>query len=109
MLNAYESNGQVVLVSRNDKGELIKSRVASSFVFYVLRSELDAVPSLKANLDRSRHVRTIREEGSWYRIEWASKEARSAFLESSGSDETPNVFRRNNVTIYEGDINPVGV
>lgn len=107
MINAYEINGQVVIVNRGNNGELIKTKVPSSYVFYVLKSELDRVPSLKKNLERSRHVRAIKEEQSWYRIEWTTNEARLAFLHQSGDEEAPNVFKRNHIGIYEGDVSPV--
>src|SRR6266850_283533 len=100
-LNAYlEDEDTLVLVHRREDGRVVGHRAPAEWVSFCRRDEV--TPAVERMLKASRVVRSMRPDGSWWRIQWRGRRERE-LMTTDG--QSPLV--QAGVESYEADVKPV--
>lgn len=110
--NAYVAGDNVVLLSCDDTGKIVQTRVPAEYITYVKDGALNE--DLDRALRSSAAVKGIKKEGSWLRIAWADEWKRRAMVFGTRmrSDDGSTVTMSSplmsaGVDVYEGDVDPI--
>jgi DNA polymerase elongation subunit (family B) len=102
-LNAYTKDDKVNLLYRNDLGELRRRTSPAEYSFFVRRGDL--TEDILRQLRSSSAVKSVLQEGAWFRIVARDWEARANFLRIDPND--PGPFKRAGIPTFEGDVSAV--
>lgn len=100
-VNAFWAGEYLVLLSRDEQGELVRETAPVEHVSFIDKSAFEKHPSLRGVLEQSRYVRGWREDGEFIRIAWVIREKA---IQAAATD---GWFAQNGITVYEADVDPV--
>jgi DNA polymerase elongation subunit (family B) len=98
-VNAYWAGTEIVVLARDDQGQLSRSTVPAEHVSF-LRKE-DVSRDFLRQIQSSRYVRGVREEGEWLRVRWWT---RGDCLRAASRE---GWFAAHGIKVYEADVDPV--
>src|SRR5882724_1793333 len=97
-LNGFIDGDGLVLLYRNDAGQVMQRRVPAEWsTFY----DRDRVQDQLRDLSQNRFCRGYVEEGKFVRVRWSDRWVR----QKACSHDSP--FAERGITTYEGDVDPV--
>lgn len=106
LVNAYLDGNRIVLLSRDEKGELVTKGVSPEYVVYLNANEVDG--DFSRQLSKSRFVKSFKREGEWIRVGWSDRFIRDDMLFGrKGDDKRISPFEERGIKTYEGDVHPV--
>lgn len=100
-VNAFWAGGSIVLLSRDEQGELVRELVPAEHVSFIRRDEFEKHPHLRGTLEQSRHVVGWREDGAFIRISWSTREKA---IQAAAKD---GWFAQYKIEVFEADVDPV--
>jgi DNA polymerase elongation subunit (family B) len=106
LVNAYQSGSELVLLSRDASGRLVRKTERPEYVIYL--DATDVGEDFGRQLSKSRFVKSFKREGKWLRVGWADRFIRDDMIFGrKGNDPRPSPFAERGITVYEGDVSPV--
>lgn len=100
-VNAFWAGAHIVLLSRDDDGELVREVAPVEHVSFIRRAAFDAHPNLRTVLEASRHVAGWREDGAFIRIQWHQRDKCIDAASKKGW------FAQHGIEVFEADVDPV--
>lgn len=100
-VNAFWAGQQVVLLSRDEQGELVRELVPAEHTSFIRKDEFDKHPQLRGQIEQSHNVQGWRFDGEFVRINWKSREV------SIRSADKKGYFVSNGIDVFEADVDPV--
>jgi len=106
VVNAYLSGSQIVVLSRDGEGALVRSAVPPEYIVYLDAEEVGS--DFARDLSKSRFVKSFKREGKWLRVGWSDRLIRDDMLFGRrGGEPRPSPFEERGIKTYEGDVHPV--
>lgn len=107
-LNSYVDGSDLVLLHRDESGEIQQRRQRAEYVTF---HKFGEVPDeMRRSIESSAHVTAARRDGDWYRVSWASFESRRHVCGEEGPFRKPvddDGMSTAPIKIFEGDVHPV--
>lgn len=100
-VNAFVEGSDLVLLHRDEKGQLLKRRRRAEWSSFHKSDEFKRRPDLYREIRNSRFVLGVSEEGPWIRVRYQAEEWRRAACREEG------FFDSNGITSYESDVDPI--
>lgn len=100
-VQAFWAGSQIVLLSRDEGGELVREVVPVEHVSFIRASAFVQHPNLRSILDASKHVVGWREDGAFIRISWVTREMAIRAADKDGW------FAAHGIEVLEADVDPV--
>lgn len=97
--NAFWHGDKVVVLSRDQTGRLLKQERQAEYVCYI--RDADLTPELRTKLKQLRYIRSMVQEGQWWRLTWADWKMLRKACEPDG------FFEKLGLPTFEADLNPV--
>jgi DNA polymerase elongation subunit (family B) len=99
--NAFWAGQHIVLLSRDERGELVRELVPAEHTSFIRKTEFDKHPTLRAVIEQSRFVLGWRPEGEFIRISWTTRDKSIQAAEKGG------FFASHGIDVFEADVDPV--
>lgn len=100
-VNAFWAGQHVVLLSRDEQGELVRELVPSEYSSFIRKDEFEKHPQLRGQIEQSHNVQGWRFDGEFVRINWKSREI------SIRSADKKGFFVSSGIDVFEADVDPV--
>lgn len=98
-MNAFWTGNRVCLVSRTKANTVSRRFVQAQYTCFLRCSDVDL--ETERQLRESRHVKSMRREGSWWRICWYNWKLLRLACKKGG------LFERLGLRVFEADVHPV--
>lgn len=106
LVNAYQTGTEIVLLSRDESGKLVRKTTPPEYIVYLDAEEVG--DDFSRQLSKSRFVRSFKREGRWLRVGWSDRLIRDEMLFGrKGPEGRPSPFEERGIRTYEGDVTPV--
>lgn len=99
IVNAFWEGNSVVLVQRSKSDAVTRRSVPAEYTCFIKQADLDKKAERK--LRDTNHVRSMKREGSWWRVRWNNWKVLRSFCKKDGA------FARAGIEVFEADVNPV--
>jgi DNA polymerase elongation subunit (family B) len=99
--NAFWAGPHIVLLSRDEQGELVRELVPAEHTSFIRRDAFEKHPDLRGVLEQSRFVVGWRHEGAFVRISWTTREKS---IQAAAKD---GFFAQYGIEVFEADVDPV--